>query len=683
LEIDLNQPVAPGDVHNLRLVGVHDRIPTTVDYIAGENILIHISLRPEDAVVVVNDRIDGIWRTESRIELPAALMSPVIEISIQFDSAATTLAFTESDMVLFHRGTDLADVTLVRSTAFMEFSSRTAPPEPAPVPATPAVQQPPAANAPPAAASTPVPEAPRRPAAAAKKTAATTDAAPAKSPTAGKSKSDVAFEVQPYHQPILKVAVGPTGTADGVSCVVGLRYWGANGELLTATPHGFKAIGSGVFERRKPLAPSPVGITEEISLVPPYGAAKGEVQVSVVGKTDVSLTESPAISSVKSCQEHAEAPAAETSAGQGTGGVPIVYSTSAGPFREDVLRLRPHYLSENFGKLGFEVTYIPLSDTIPVVQPAPGITQVRRSEFFLHMQSLLQRHVKPGIFICSSLCDSQTFLLADLLKDQGWTILYEVRDDPGGMKAAGAGYGKWYNANLERRMCRTADAVITVSGPLRDRAIAFGAPEDAVHVLPNGLEEEAFRYVDLNWSEQAIEQRKSKRVKIGYFGHMFGGRFDVDAVAQAAKELPKVKFELVGPGLHDPAQLALPNVELFGQKTIEEFYEISSTWDVGILPFKANSITFSLDPIKYYQYLAAGLKVVHSDVHNLRGAPFTFLYTADRSLKVMILRALGTPVTKENGREIREYLSRTTWELRTSETLRHLGYGHQAARLQA
>ncbi|GLS64489.1 hypothetical protein GCM10007888_28700 [Methylobacterium oxalidis] len=492
-------------------------------------------------------------------------------------------------------------------------------------------------------------------------------------------RDTISFEVKPFHLPILKIAVGPTASSKGVEAVVRLKFWDSKARKITATPHGFKSLGDGVFERRKALEASPLGHSEEVPLVPPYGAVRGEAVLLLEGNPAEQIpTEQLEVHYQNTCREWREMAMVGASPDGNSSGTPIIYSTSAGPFRDDVLRLRPHYLSENFGKLGFEVTYIPLSDTIPVAKPAPGITQMRRSDYFLHLQDILQRRTKPGIFICSSLCDSQTFLMIDLLKERGWKILYEVRDDPEGMKAAGAGYGKWYNSGLERRMCQTADVVITVSGPLRDRAIAFGAREEAVHVLPNGLEEEAFRYLEQNWSEAAIGGRNSRRSKVGYFGHMFGGRFDVDAVAQAARELPEVQFELIGPGLHDPKQLAADNIKLFGQRSIDEFYEISSTWDVGILPFKVNRITFSLDPIKYYQYLAAGLKVVHSDVHNLRGTPFTFLYAADKSLSKTILRALASPVTMEDGRVVREYLSLTTWESRAADTLKYLGYAEQS-----
>src|SRR5207244_1989459 len=40
--------------------------------------------------------------------------------------------------------------------------------------------------------------------------------------------------------------------------------------------------------------------------------------------------------------------------------------------------------------------------------------------------------------------------------------------------------------------------------------------------------------------------------------------------------------------------------------------------DVGLIPFKRNQLTYHADPIKAYEYLAAGLPVVATDLPALR-----------------------------------------------------------------
>ncbi|KAB7783798.1 glycosyltransferase [Methylorubrum populi] len=656
MKIELQHPIASGDVHNIKVHGVQSKLPTTIDYIAGENILIHISFRPDQQIVVINDRVDGRWGAETRVELPASLMTPVADLKIAFNDSVATISFPEGAPAVFFRETDFSEVTGILSGAYTEFNANGGLTKTA-------------KNG----------EASRRNAWFGEEQRGRIENIIASDrvyhEATAREPGLITFEVKPYHLPVLKFVVAAPVAAKDIIRVIRVRYWNAKGEVITSTPHGFAAAGYGVSEQRKHVEIRADAHVEELNLVPPYGAIQGEACVSaLVGDEAVELAKAPTVAYQSTCHQWHQVGPAEAQPEHSSEKTPIIYSTSAGPFREDVLRLRPHYLSENFGRLGFGVTYIPLSDTINDMNPVPGVAQLRRSDYFLYLQHILNRPFRPGIFICSSLCDSQTFLMSDLLKERGWTILYEVRDDPEGMKAAGAGFGKWYNPHLERRMCRTADAIITVSGPLRDRAIALGAREEAVHVLPNGLEEEAFARVEQNWSEVAMRERATKRTKVGYFGHMFGGRFDIDAVGQAARGMPDIEFELIGPGLHEPAQLSAPNIKLLGQKTVDEFYALSASWDVGILPFKANRITFSLDPIKYYQYLAAGLKIVSSDVHNLRGAPLTLTYSAENSLMRMLRRSLAAPITHAERETVINYLGHVTWELRAAETLRHLGF---------
>ncbi len=608
--------------------------------------------------MVLNDCIDGNWRDEIRADLPSTLLLNTIDLSVTFDESSAAISLSENDIIIFRRETDFTDVSRIRSSNYFDFTKR-------------------ADGARPASESLSKPE-------AAHTAGGENVISNERIVTRPKKKKGVPnqiigiqgarnFELKPFCQSVVQFEFMPTGNSLDFVSIVRIRYFGQKGEVLKATPHGFKSIGDGLFERKKPLPASGEAITEELPLVAPYGASYGEIEALVMGPGGaVPLAKLPIVKYQSSCSRYGAQSLSEHTDSADDNSKTIIYSTSAGPFRDDVLRLRPHYLSENFGRLGYNVKYIPLSDTLSSAHPKPGITQVRRSEFLLEVQKILHSPGKPGVFICSSLCDSPTFLMLDMLKDRGWTIVYEVRDDPEGMKAAGAGYGKWYNSYLERRICRLADVILTVSGPLRDRAIAFGGREASTFVLPNGLEQEAFKHVDTNWSDVAINVRKSRRNKVGYFGHMFGGRFDADAVVQAARALPNIEFELIGPGLHDPEQLSLPNVKLFGQRSIQEFYEISASWDVGILPFKTNRITFSLDPIKYYQYLAAGLKVVSSDVHNLRGAPLTYLYSADKPLSTRITEALETPVRESDADIVRSYLGGTTWELRASEMLRYI-----------
>lgn len=66
----LSDPPRPGERHRFR-ISVLGEGPETLDYLDGDDILLHLSLRPATARLVVNDRIDGRWGTEAGLALPA------------------------------------------------------------------------------------------------------------------------------------------------------------------------------------------------------------------------------------------------------------------------------------------------------------------------------------------------------------------------------------------------------------------------------------------------------------------------------------------------------------------------------------------------------------------------------------------------------------------------------------
>jgi glycosyltransferase involved in cell wall biosynthesis len=57
---------------------------------------------------------------------------------------------------------------------------------------------------------------------------------------------------------------------------------------------------------------------------------------------------------------------------------------------------------------------------------------------------------------------------------------------------------------------------------------------------------------------------------------------------------------------------------LLGPRPYEVLPKYLAAMGVGLIPFKHNAVTYHADPIKAYEYLAAGLPVVATDLPALR-----------------------------------------------------------------
>jgi hypothetical protein len=96
---------------------------------------------------------------------------------------------------------------------------------------------------------------------------------------------------------------------------------------------------------------------------------------------------------------------------------------------------------------------------------------------------------------------------------------------------------------------------------------------------------------------------------LGYLGCM-GTWFDWPLVVQIARCMPQARLELVGP-LHASPPHKLPsNVRLFPPCMQSDAWRHLARFSAGLIPFRKNPLTAGVDPIKYYEYRAAGLPVL-------------------------------------------------------------------------
>lgn len=96
---------------------------------------------------------------------------------------------------------------------------------------------------------------------------------------------------------------------------------------------------------------------------------------------------------------------------------------------------------------------------------------------------------------------------------------------------------------------------------------------------------------------------------LGYVGTI-ASWFDWSALARLAAALPQARIEIYGP--HESVRPAfLPSqVQLLGAVAHAEVFGLMRHWHAGLIPFARNTLTASVDPVKYYEYRACGLPVL-------------------------------------------------------------------------
>ena len=158
-----------------------------------------------------------------------------------------------------------------------------------------------------------------------------------------------------------------------------------------------------------------------------------------------------------------------------------------------------------------------------------------------------------------------------------------------------SGLSRWMNRRIELKLAQGVDNLLVASEALRRKFDRLGL---AAELLRNGFDAE----------QQPAREIARRHPVFGYVGTL-GSWFDWKLIAEMARQLPEVRFDLIGPVLA-PAPSLPANVRLCGECDYEVVQEKLRGFTAGLIPFKVNRLTAAVDPIKYYEYRSAGLPVI-------------------------------------------------------------------------
>lgn len=101
----------------------------------------------------------------------------------------------------------------------------------------------------------------------------------------------------------------------------------------------------------------------------------------------------------------------------------------------------------------------------------------------------------------------------------------------------------------------------------------------------------------------------SSPLVLGYVGTL-ASWFDWQALKVLVAALPQANIDVYGP-LEAPPPTDLPSqIRLHGPVPHAQVFGLMNGWHAGLIPFVRNSLTDSVDPVKYYEYRVCGLPVL-------------------------------------------------------------------------
>jgi len=219
------------------------------------------------------------------------------------------------------------------------------------------------------------------------------------------------------------------------------------------------------------------------------------------------------------------------------------------------------------------------------------------------------------------------------------TVMYYVDDD----HAAKDGIDAESFAAAEGRFARRADVVLASAPDLVERMREL-----------NGNVHEAFNVADTALFATALEPGPADTAvaalpepRIVFVGAILAAKIDIPLVRELAALRPAWSFAFVGPiGPGDPTTDVsglrnLPNVHLLGHRPYERLPEVLRLASVAIMPYHTGGEMRSVFPMKTYEYLAAGLPVVTTDLPALAGVDAVTRVTGAEAMIAAIEAAMA------------------------------------------
>lgn len=243
--------------------------------------------------------------------------------------------------------------------------------------------------------------------------------------------------------------------------------------------------------------------------------------------------------------------------------------------------------------------------------------------------------------------------LTILKRLSGITSFYDAMDD---FPAFYSALSRIAMQCRERQLVGNVTHVLASSTALLHR-LAQMRPD--VQLIPNGLDSSALQ-------KPITSDIKDRRLIFGYVGTI-GPWFDWEWIIALAEIRPNDLVRIIGPTFVSVPHKSLPdNIELLPSCDHENAIRAMGCFDIGIIPFRKNDLTQSVDPIKYYEYRALGLPVISTDFGEmtLRGeSDGTFLSRGAGDIAQRVQAALNH---KSDVETIGNFIHQNTWEARFS-----------------
>jgi hypothetical protein len=240
-------------------------------------------------------------------------------------------------------------------------------------------------------------------------------------------------------------------------------------------------------------------------------------------------------------------------------------------------------------------------------------------------------------------------------------VIYDCIDD----KLAFSSVPKWMKIYLDNLIDNAHLIFVTSSNLYRKIA---EKRKDNVYMIGNGVDPALFKKAMMDIAIPK-DVKEVKKPIVGYVGTI-DDWLDFSLVRAFAKAYPGISFVFLGPVIPKVKKeikilRKFHNIFIIGEKPHKMLPNYLKAFDVCIIPFKINELTISVNPVKFYEYLASGKNVVSTALPEIeRYKEILYMARDEREFIDNIGLALSTaPDTDKFSRVVDEH----RWDRKAGE----------------
>lgn len=217
-----------------------------------------------------------------------------------------------------------------------------------------------------------------------------------------------------------------------------------------------------------------------------------------------------------------------------------------------------------------------------------------------------------------------------------------------------------------QRMVDMADVLTATSGVLQRQLAQAG--NRTVHLIENGVAADLYDRETTRPSDLP-----APGTPLAVYAGTIAAWFDLDLLEATLRALPGVGLVLIGP-VHPDARPRLtgmggfPNLHVLGLRPHSAIPAYLQAASAGVIPFVRNRLTEAVNPVKLYEYAAAGIPVVStafSDDLRRFGAVALVAGTHEEFI-TGLAAAVAEPASAERRAELRAFARRNDWSARAA-----------------